>query len=104
MEPNDDLDLRRVLREWQVPDAPASLHVAPRTNRWPTWLSWLTRDIRVPVPVAIVLGIVVAWLIATGSVGAGDTAPRPANVDDLRGFEPVNTVNVRIERRSDAPR
>jgi hypothetical protein len=37
MEPNDDGDLSRVLREWQAPDAPASLErrvIARRDARW----------------------------------------------------------------------
>lgn len=107
MEPSDDPELRRVLREWQVPDAPPALLPPPVTRPSSVWTSWLRTDIRVPVPVAVAVAILVIWLVASGS--RERTSPvspvvRPASADDLRGFEPVNAVNVRIERSGDAAR
>lgn len=104
MEPNDDLELRRLLREWQVPDAPDSLRPPRGLRPSSPWTSWLRRDIRIPVPVAVALAVLLVWLGTT--VARDRTAPTvsPTSTDDLRGFEPVNAVNVRIERRGDATR
>ena len=104
MEPNDDFELRRLLREWHVPDAPDSLR-PPRGLRPPSpWTSWLRRDIRIPVPVAVALAVLLVWLGTTVTRDRAAPAVPPTTTDDLRGFEPVNAVNVRIERRGDATR
>jgi hypothetical protein len=58
MEPNEDSELRDLLKEWQAPPVPASLEKrlfgAPR--RW-WWAS-----VRVPLPVACCLALLIAAL------------------------------------------
>jgi hypothetical protein len=60
MEPNDDLQLRGLLKEWRAPEAPASLNerVLGRRDTW--WGFLLRGSIRVPVPVACVLALLMA--------------------------------------------
>jgi hypothetical protein len=99
MEPNDDPQLRQVLREWQVPDAPPSLDARVLGGRR-SWLRFLlTGRIRVPIPVGLA---VVAALIAMSISLALDhrrtpTEPvRPAF--NLRGFQLVDNIQVRVIR------
>ena len=75
MEPNDDPQLRNLLREWPTPGIPRSLEERVlRPHR--SWSSFLLRgSIRVPVPVVyclIVLLIVAGWRM---SVRATQTVP-----------------------------
>lgn len=104
MEPDDDRELSRLLREWQVPDAPASLVPPHRLRQRSAWPSWIRREIRVPVPVALALSVVLMWLAATVARDRAAGGVEPSTVDDLRGFDPVGTVNVRIERTADEDR
>jgi len=60
MEPNDDVQLRKLLREWKAPETPRSLD--ERVLEWPemrqTWWRFFVRGyIRVPVPVACCLAL-----------------------------------------------
>jgi hypothetical protein len=59
MEPRNDSDLRDLLREWQSPELPASIEerVLGRRENW--WLFLLRGYIRVPVPVACCLAVIV---------------------------------------------
>jgi hypothetical protein len=63
MEPRNDSDLRELLREWQAPELPASLEerVLGRRENW--WHFLVRGYIRVPVPVACCLAVI---LIAAG--------------------------------------
>jgi len=64
MEPLDDHELKQLLRQWEVPAAPAGL--APRVLPKPLpWWKWLfAGTIRIPVPVvAALLAVVVIWAI-----------------------------------------
>jgi hypothetical protein len=103
MNTNDDEELRQVLREWRVPDAPDSLVPHVTTRPLGGWRAWLAGSVRVPVPVAVLFCIALLWLAVAGLRDQSPTAA-PANADDLRGFEPVNAVNVRIERSGHANR
>jgi hypothetical protein len=60
MEPNNDPQLRSLLKEWQAPDTPASLEqrVLGRRDSW--WHFLLRGYIRVPVPVVCCLGVLMA--------------------------------------------
>lgn len=104
MEHDDDRELRRVLRTWHVPDAPDSLTPPTHLRQGPVWRSWLRRDIRVPVPVALVLSAVLLWLVATVALDREGNGVEPGTADDLRGFQPVSAVNVRIDRSADEGR
>jgi hypothetical protein len=66
MEPNDDLQLRNLLREWQV-QTPPSLEKRVLTPRQGWWHFLLTGYVRVPVPVAVCLLLLMgaaAWRTA----------------------------------------
>ncbi len=104
MEHDDDRELRRVLRTWHVPDAPDSLTPLPHMRQRPVWLSWLRRDVRVPVPLALVVSALLVWLVATAARDHAGRGIEPGTADDLRGFHPVSTVNVRIDRSADEDR
>lgn len=74
MEPENDFELRRLLREWKAPDAPPSLasRVLARRGAWRRVL--LHGYIRVPVPVACCLAVVMiagAWRLTVTAPSAG---------------------------------
>jgi hypothetical protein len=99
MEPNDDPQLRKVLREWQVPDAPPSLDARVLGGRR-SWLRFLlTGQIRVPVPVGLA---VAAALIAMSMSLAREHGRPPAEpvrpVFNLKDFQPVAHIQVRVIR------
>jgi hypothetical protein len=77
MEPKNDPELSNLLREWEAPALPASLDVAPR-QCW--WRAAVFGYIRVPVPVACALAILIlfgGWRLARPSPGQC-TAPAAA--------------------------
>ncbi len=100
MEPGDDPRLKRLLHEWQVPNAPDTLDQRVFGQPRPWWRILATSRVRVPLPVAIAVSVLLVWL-ATLAVRVPDVEP-PGATYDLRGFQPVKSVNVRIERSSDA--
>lgn len=65
MEPNDDLELRSLLREWQAPPVTPSLEkrILKKHRSW--WRFLLNGYVRVPVPVACSIVVVLiaaeAW-------------------------------------------
>ena len=64
MEPNDDLKLRELLNEWPAPHVPPALEdrIAHARRGW--WRGLLTGYIRIPVPVAVGLTVILlagAW-------------------------------------------
>jgi hypothetical protein len=100
MEPDHDPQLHQLLREWQVPDAPSSLDRRVLGCRRSWWRFLLTGHIRVPVPLGLA---VVAALIAMAVFLARDrgrpvlVAPASARFN-LRNFQPVEDVQVRVIR------
>ena len=110
MEPDDDLQLHKLLREWEAPNAPPSLEgrVLGRRTSW--WRFLLTGQIRVPVPVGLAA---VAALIAMGVVVARERVrgaarppvPEPARaIFNLKDFRPVQNARVRVIRSENANR
>ena len=102
MDTGNDPRLKRLMQEWQVPNAPESLEqrVLGQSRTW--WRSLMSSRVRVPLPVAIAVSVLLVWLT---TLAVRDRVPdvEPSGTTyDLRGFEPVNSVNVRIERSSDA--
>jgi len=75
MEPNDDRELRSLLREWQVPSIPSSLEERVLAVRRPWWRFLLNGYIRVPVPLACCI----ALLLTAAEVWRW-TRPTPAAV------------------------
>jgi hypothetical protein len=104
MEPANDPKLSELLREWQVPEAPASLdrRVLDLCGRPDSarkrWLFLLTGSVRIPVPVG--LAIAAALVAMTGALALRRPvepvqAPMPVNLVE---FRPVQDVNVRVIR------
>jgi hypothetical protein len=104
MEPGSDPQLKHLLHEWQVPNAPDALEERVFGQRRPWWRILMSARIRIPVPVAIAFAVALVWLAVVV------VRDRPAVVEplgtpyDLRGFQPVDSVSVRIERNNDATR
>jgi uncharacterized membrane protein YgcG len=86
MEPNnspqDDAQLRELLREWQVAPPPASLEgrvLKPQA----TWWGFLFRGyIRVPVPVACCLAVLLLFAGWRVAVRPAQTAPCSASCNN----------------------
>lgn len=100
-----DGELDAVLRAWQVPDAPAAIRqrvFAGREER--PWWRFFVGSIRVPVPVAVCLVVmIVAGFVVT-------SRPRvvyrevlvPLSSVTFQGLQPVTELRPRIIRRSHA--
>lgn len=97
MEPGDDRELRDLLKEWRVADAPRSLDERVLQPRAQWWRALLTGSIRIPVPVALavaalLLVLTVAWLKQPPAA-----EPAPFSIS-LVNFQPVSDLNVRVIR------
>ena len=104
MEPGNDPQLRRLLREWSVPNAPISLDVRELGRPKPWWRHLMSARIRVPLPVAVAVSVLLVWLAVLTAVDRLRPVEPAGTIDDLRGFQPVSSVNVRVERSTDASR
>jgi hypothetical protein len=97
METLNDDELKQALRQWQAPNAPASLErrVMPRE----TWWRWfITGSVRIPVPALIAAAVVILAVYS-----AFGEKPNPAPVKptvSLSDFQPVESVEVKVVRRS----
>jgi hypothetical protein len=98
MEPNNDPQLRSLLKEWQAPETPASLEqrVLGRRDSW--WNFLLRGYIRVPVPVVCCLAVLMAagvWESArlAGKVGSclAVNSERPPNTESVGIVCPVGS-------------
>jgi hypothetical protein len=101
MEPGNDPRLKRLLHEWQVPNTPDALEQRVFRQPRPWWRILVSSRVRIPLPVAIAFSVALVWLAI---VVVRDRVPLDplGTTYDLRGFQPVNSVSVRIERSSDA--
>jgi|KBSMisStaDraftv2_1062788.scaffolds.fasta_scaffold582952_2 hypothetical protein len=99
MEPNDDPQLRQLLREWQVPGAPPSLDAKVLGRRRSWWSFLLSGQIHVPVPVGFA---VAAALVVMTAITVRDHRRLPAQparpLFNLRDFQPVQNIQVRVIR------
>ena len=94
MEPQDDPELSKVLKEWRVTGAPPSLDTRVLGRRTAWWSFVLTGSIRVPVPVGIALAALVLMMAAT-LIRQWTAPPQPAPVS-LVDFRPVADPHVRV--------
>ena len=104
MEPGKDPRLKHLLNEWQVSNAPDTLDQRLFGQPRPWWQILATSRVRVPLPVAIAVSVLLVWF---ATIAVRDRVPDvepPGTTYDLRGFQPVNSVSVRIERSGDATR
>jgi hypothetical protein len=102
METNNDPRLKRLMQEWQAPNVPDALEQRVLGQSRPWWHSLVTSRVRVPLPVAIAVSVLLVWLSALAIRGRVVDEVLPGTADNLRGFQPVKSVNVRIERSGDA--
>jgi hypothetical protein len=94
MEPDRDEDLSRVLREWQVPGAPAELEGRVMAGRRPPSLGWRVQLLFAATSAALViLGVLLAGVpagpVKTPSVS---TPPMIAVTDTETPFVPIPYV------------
>jgi hypothetical protein len=99
MEPIDDPELRKVLREWKVEDAPRSLDDRVPGVRRPWWTVLMGASFRVPAPVALVVAVLfVAMGVALLRPRPVPATPAASSTINLADFRPVEDVQVRIMR------
>ena len=102
MESDSDPRLKRLLHEWRVPNAPDALEQRVFGQPTPWWRAVMRSRVPIPLPVAIVFSVA---LVCLAIIAVRDRVRVMGPADstyDLRGFQPVSSVNVRIERNSDA--
>ena len=95
MNPIDDQELSRLLREWEAPAAPLGLKHRVFQQRRPWWRWLLTGTIRVPVPLgAAALLLLALWAYTKVSTVA--PVNQPGRAVSLAEFRPVERVEPRI--------
>jgi hypothetical protein len=104
MEPGNDPQLKDLLREWQIPNAPEALEQRVFGQPRPWWRILMSLRVRVPLPVAIAFSVALVWLAVVVVRNRVPALESVGTTHDLRGFQPVNSVSVRIERSGDATR
>jgi hypothetical protein len=104
MEPGNDPNLKHLLREWQVPNAPVALEQRVFGQPRPWWRILMSSRVRIPLPVAIAFSVALVWLAVVVVRGRVPALGPVGATQDLRDFRPVNSVSVRIERSRDATR
>ena len=104
MEPGNDPRLKRLLQEWRAPNAPDALEQRVFGQPRPWWRILMGARVRIPLPVAIAFSVALVWLTVLAVRDHRPAMEPPGTTYDLRGFQPVNSVSVRIERSSDAIR
>jgi hypothetical protein len=107
MEPLEDRELSTMLRQWRAPEAPARL----RAKLFPPRAAWWRRvwqvEIRIPLPVAICVALLLAFGVWRGIMPrrvADVPAVRPQSAEMLtfRELTPVKELKPRIIRRNHA--
>jgi hypothetical protein len=115
MQPSDndeltDRELDAILPEWKTPVAPARLRAAlfPEVPR-PWWRRLWTSSIRIPLPVACLLAVVLmlaAWRWLTPRTIYRDRLASGISIaaagTDASQLRPVTELRPRIVRRADA--
>ena len=104
MEPGNDPRLKRLLHEWEVPKTPDTLEQRVLGQRKPWWRILISSRVRIPLPVAIAFSVALVWLTVLAVRDRIPVVEPLGTTYDLRGFQPVKSVSVRIERSSDAIR
>jgi hypothetical protein len=107
MKPDEDRELKGLLREWSVPDAPPSLDRrvlgGRQSSREPWWRFLLSGSIRIPVPVGVaftaLLLFTIGALIRQRPVPVPDP---PLSTISLVDFRLVSDLNVKVFRKHDS--
>ena len=100
MEPMNESELNRLLREWKAPGAPLHLRPPSRPPHEPWWRWFVSGTIRIPVPVGIALVALVATVWMSTAVKrepvVGTQPPGDQPVVSLADFQPVKEVELRV--------
>jgi hypothetical protein len=93
MEPLDDNELNKLLRQWEAPAAPPSLKQRVFPNKTTSLWSWLLNgSVRVPVPVALAAALLIGlWIYHSRPADPPRAAGQPATVS-LTDFRPVHQL------------
>jgi hypothetical protein len=106
MEPTDDPKLKNLLREWKVGDAPRSLDERVLGPRQSWWTMLVRGSVRVPVPVALCLAVLLvamsAALVRSRTPPPVPSSPAVSSAINLADFRAVRDVQVRIMRSGHA--
>ena len=68
------------------------------------WRILISSRVRIPLPVAIAVSVALVWLTVLAVRDRIPVVEPLGTTYDLRGFQPVKSVSVRIERSSDGIR
>ncbi|MCG6926903.1 MAG: hypothetical protein LJF30_16545 [Acidobacteria bacterium] len=117
-----DEKLRAVLRQWEPPVVPEGMdervmeaYRRERGTAEPFWKRWLSTSIRVPVPVALVVALLLIFTAAlalrpaspppqavtpdtSGPVRAAQQAVPVVTGTSLAGFQPVTEITASVVR------
>ena len=78
MEPGNDPRLKRLLHEWQVPNAPDALEQRVFGQPRPWWRILMSSRVRIPLPVAIAFSVALVWLAVVVVRDRGPALEPPA--------------------------
>lgn len=92
MEPLNDDELNRLLSRWEAPQKPASLKSKIFVRRPPIWRRLWTMSLRVPLPVAASLVLLLVFWFYTFRPAEPPETPG-AVPTSLAGFQPVPQLN-----------
>src|ERR1044071_8006381 len=102
MEPLEDQELHEMVREWKAPGAPPQLRerLFPAPAAW--WRRWWHIEIRVPLPLAVCLVLLLALVYWRGPEPQPVDSGQTAKVLTFRELTPVTELKPRIIRRDNA--
>jgi hypothetical protein len=96
MEPLNDDQLKEILREWRVSEAPAYIEERVFTQPRPWWRWLLTGSVRIPVPALVLALLVLAAILYS-------TRNKPATPAGISNFQPVKQLNICVVRSNYEP-
>ena len=99
MEPLDDQELDRILKQWRAPGAPPSLRARVLSRPAPWWRWVAAGSIRIPVPLGIALLLAVAALLYFRPAERPSVTP-PVKSVSLADFQPVKQLEPRVIGRA----
>ena len=92
MEPLDEDELNRLLRQWEAPSAPPTLRQRVFPEQRKSWWGWLlTGTIRVPVPAVVAVAVIVVLWLHYSRPAAPARVSQPGSVS-LADFRPVQQL------------
>ncbi len=93
-------ELNELLKSWEVPEAPASLHrrvlsdYRQHVNRVPFWKKLFTSSVRIPMP--LILAQAAVLLVAGAFVISSFVTPKPATLPVIAENIPAKIIEVPV--------